>query len=143
MKNVEQIVRVFRSKGFKITPQRLAIFEILQGNTSHPSAERIYSQLRESHPSISFTTVYNTLETLRDIGEIQELTIDSRRKHYDPDISRHHHVLCTKCGHIEDVFVDYSSYLRLPEEVRARFKVQNHQVQFYGICSNCQSQTSH
>lgn len=137
MKTVQQVVDVLRNRGFKITPQRLAILEILQGNTSHPSAEDIYEQLVERYPSISLTTVYNTLETLRDIGEIQELTIDKARRHYDPNIETHHHVICTGCGLIGDIFTDFSQALRVPREVAEQFFIENHTVQFYGICTGC------
>jgi Fur family peroxide stress response transcriptional regulator len=137
MKNIQQVVEVLRKQGFKITPQRIAILEILEGNTSHPSAEDIYGKLVEKYPSISLTTVYNTLETLRDIGEIQELTIDKSRRHYDPNIDRHHHVICINCGYIGDIFADFSQALQVPKDVSDQFAIVNHTVQFYGLCTSC------
>ena len=77
MHEIEKIVSRFRESGLKITPQRVSIFKLLQGNRDHPSAEDIYRQVLKVHPSISFTTVYKTLQTLLDMGEIQELTIDT------------------------------------------------------------------
>jgi len=138
MKNVDQVIRAFRDRGYKVTPQRIAILEVLEGNKTHPSADDIYVSLRRKHPTMSFTTVYNTLETLKELGEIQELTIDQRRLHYDPDITLHHHIMCTQCGHIDDIFADYTQAIQVPEEILRRFHVNGHSVQFYGLCSYCQ-----
>ena len=66
MKDIQKVVKRFRETGLKITPQRLSIFELLRNNHSHPSAEDIYREVLKIHPSISFTTVYKTLQTLRD-----------------------------------------------------------------------------
>ncbi len=138
MRSAEEMVQIFRKMGYKITPQRMAIFQILEGNTSHPSADDIFKELVQRHPSMSFTTVYNTLETMKQIGAIQELTIDSARRHYDPNTETHHHIICVSCGQIEDIFTDYSSHLVVPEHIKRNFEIQNHQVQFYGLCSDCQ-----
>ncbi len=136
MKSVQEVLETLRAKGMKITPQRIAILEILEDNTSHPSAEQIYQELNQRYPSISFTTVYNTLETLCKIGQVQMLNIDHERRHYDPDTSTHHHAMCRHCGHIMDVFEDYSD-LRAPRQLKDSFTIQAHQVQFYGVCHRC------
>ena len=90
--------------GLKLTPQRLAILDFLDGNSSHPSAEEVFSAVKEKYPTMSFATVYNTLDILKQRGDLLELTIDPYRKHYDPDTRSHHHILCSKCGKIGDVF---------------------------------------
>jgi len=144
MKSVQQIVAVLKEKGYKITPQRLAIFEALEGNTSHPSAEQLFIALRKKHPTISFTTVYNTLQTLKDLGEIRELAIDPERRRYDPDLSSHHHAICSECGAIFDVYANFSHGLTLPEELKNSFIVKDFEINFYGRCTNCSSsETSH
>ncbi len=88
---------------FKRTPQRLAILDYLEGNTSHPSAEDIYRAVSKRYQSLSVATVYNTVNTLAKTGALRELTIDPERKRYDPDTSGHHHLICALCGMIVDV----------------------------------------
>jgi Fur family peroxide stress response transcriptional regulator len=139
---MERIVRKYRGKGFKLTPQRIAILKFLEGNTNHPTAEDIYTEIKKKYPTVSFATVYNTVQALRDRGELLEITIDPERKHFDPNPSAHHHIMCTGCGKIGDVFFDYSMSLGLPEEVTREFAVTGNHIDFYGICSNCRAKTS-
>ncbi len=133
----EQIIRRYRGKGFKLTPQRIAILEFLEGNTDHPSADDIFQAIKIKHPTVSFATVYNTVQTLRDRGFIMEITIDPERKHYDPNANRHHHVICTKCSKIGDIFEDYTDSLNLPEEDKMEFTITGNHVNFYGLCRDC------
>ena len=80
MREIDKVVKRFRETGLKITPQRLSIFKLLQNNCAHPSAEDIYRDVLKIHPSISFTTVYKTLQTLRDLGDrVGELPDDQAR----------------------------------------------------------------
>lgn len=139
---MERIVRKYRGKGFKLTPQRIAILKFLEGNTSHPTAEDIYTEIKKKYPTVSFATVYNTVQALRDRGELLEITIDPERKHFDPNPSAHHHIMCTGCGKIGDVFSDYSTALALPEEVTREFTVTGNHVDFYGVCAACAAKTS-
>lgn len=139
---MERIVRKYRGKGFKLTPQRIAILKFLEGNTNHPTAEDIYTEIKKKYPTVSFATVYNTVQALRDRGELLEITIDPERKHFDPNPSAHHHIMCTGCGKIGDVFFDYSMSLGLPEEVTREFTVTGNHVDFYGICTSCREKTN-
>jgi Fur family peroxide stress response transcriptional regulator len=125
----------YREIGLKLTPQRLAILEYLDGNTSHPSAEDIYSSVKEKFPTMSFATVYNTLETLRKRGQILELTIDPDRKRYDPNIHPHNHLICLRCKTIVDVDLDFE--ILIPDEARKSFDVLGNHIEFYGICEKC------
>jgi Fur family peroxide stress response transcriptional regulator len=120
---------------FKRTPQRLAILEYLEGNTSHPSAEDIYRVVSKKHQSMSFATVYNTLNTLTQAGSLRELTIDPERKRYDPDTSRHHHCICVLCGAIVDIPGEIG--VELPKEMAEQFTVLGNHVEFYGYCPAC------
>ncbi|UCF30467.1 MAG: transcriptional repressor [bacterium] len=137
MNDIDTVVERFREAGMKITPQRLSIFALLMDNKDHPSAENIYHQVLEIHPSISFTTVYKTLQTLRDLGEINELSVDPERAHYDPDVSEHYHAFCRSCRGIRDIFPGESSSFssELPE--LEGFRVQSVQVAFTGQCEEC------
>lgn len=136
---MERIIRRFKGKGFKLTPQRLAILKFLDGNTSHPTAEDIYAEIKKRNPTVSFATVYNTLQALRDRGELMEVTIDPERKHFDPNAAPHHHIMCTVCRRVEDVFVDYSEALTLPENISKNFAISGNHVDFYGVCRKCRT----
>lgn len=134
---LKESILKYKEKGFKLTPQRIAIFEYLEGNTDHPSAEDIYKGVKEMHPTISFATVYNTIQALRDKGEVLELTIDPERRHYDPNASPHHHTICAKCNKIGDMFFDLSEKICFGSEDLKGFKVNSSQVNFYGTCGDC------
>ncbi len=136
MDTVDNLVEKFKSKRLKITPQRLGIFRILEGNPTHPSAEDIFKEIRESYPTISFTTVYKTLEIMEKMGEILKVTIDEQRKHYDPDTNVHHHIICSKCNKISDIKKEYVKP-RLPREVLDEFTPSSYQISFYGTCKKC------
>ncbi|NOZ24918.1 MAG: transcriptional repressor [Nitrospirae bacterium] len=124
-----------KETGFKLTPQRLAILAYLDGNTNHPAAEDIYRDVRKSFPTMSFATVYNTLEALKRRGEIIELTIDPERKHYDPNTDPHHHLICLSCKRIVDVHKDFK--INIPRAQRQGFRVTGNHIEFYGVCPDC------
>lgn len=134
---MENIIKKYRELGFKLTPQRLAILKYLDGNTSHPTAEDIFASTKKTYPTISFATVYNTVQTLKTMGKIVEVTIDPTKKHFDPNTDPHHHIICDKCKNVADVFADYSATLKLPNEVSSGFTVTGNHVDFYGICAKC------
>ena len=138
MRDIETVIKRFRETGLKITPQRLSIFRLLQGNHNHPSAEDIYHEILKVHPSISFTTVYKTLQTLRDLGEIQELTINPERAHYDPHTQEHAHTFCRSCRTIGDLNSEMNEPLLMDLPVgRDGFEVHNIQVHAVGLCEGC------
>jgi Fur family transcriptional regulator, peroxide stress response regulator len=130
-----QVRKKSKEVRFKRTPQRLAILEFLKGNTSHPSAEDIYRAVGKKYESMSFATVYNTLHALTQAGALRELTIDPDRKRYDPDTSRHHHLICLACGKIFDVPDEIR--VDLPRAMQEDFTIIGNHVEFYGHCSAC------
>jgi len=129
-------IEYYRKLGLKMTPQRLAILDYLEGNTAHPSAEDIFRHVGQKFPSMSFATVYNTLEALKERGLIIELSIDPEKKRFDPNVEPHHHMICERCHRIFDVFEDFP--IKLPEKYAKDFKVKRHEVVFYGLCRECQ-----
>ena len=139
MQTVEKLTDTLKNNRLKITPQRLMIFKVLENNTSHPSAEEIYKKVKKVYPSVSFTTIYKTLETLRDLGEIKELTIDKDRKHYDPDMGVHHHFICSECKEIYDIHEDFTANIKLDASLRKDFSVSGFQISFFGVCNKCSS----
>ena len=130
----------YRQLNIKLTPQRIAILNYLKGNKSHPSAEDIYNAVKKQFSTMSFATVYNTLEALRNKGNIQELKIDSNKKRYDPDCSRHHHLICTKCKTIIDIIKDFK--LDLSNDLINGYELLGNSIEFFGICRNCKGKES-
>jgi Fur family peroxide stress response transcriptional regulator len=119
----------------KMTPQRMAIMNYLDGNTDHPSAAEVYRAVSRKFPTMSFATVYNTLRTLRDRGLLVELSLDPGRKRFDANPAPHHHLICVNCRRILDVVRTFD--LSLPEDDRHRFQLIGNHVDFYGICPRC------
>jgi Fur family peroxide stress response transcriptional regulator len=125
----------YRNLHIKLTPQRLAILGFLDGNKTHPSAEDIYRSVIKKFPTMSFATVYNTLEALKNKGTVQELKIDTDKRRYDPDISSHHHIICTECKNILDIHKDFR--IDLSEELTQGFELLGNSIEFYGLCQKC------
>ena len=130
----------YRQLNIKLTPQRIAILDYLKGNKSHPSAEDIYTAVKKQFSTMSFATVYNTLEALRNKGNIQELKIDSNKKRYDPDCSHHHHLICNKCKSIVDIFKDFK--LNVSDDLTEGYEVLGNSIEFFGICRECKANES-
>ena len=91
------IAQILRSEGFKVTPQRIAIYDALRGHHNHPTAEMIYHSLRPTHPSMSLATVYKTMEIFEKIGLVKVLEVGDERAHYDWDTTAHAHIRCVRC----------------------------------------------
>ena len=135
MNSVEDYIAAFKENSIKITPQRTAVFNVLVGNTSHPSAEDIYKEVQVIHPNTSFATVYNTLDKLCALNLLLKLHIEGEKHHYDPNTDEHHHFLCSKCKKISDIFDKYSV---IPsKETNNNFMINSYQINFYGVCRNC------
>jgi len=120
---------------FKLTPQRMAILKYLEGNEEHPSAESIYQEVKKKFPTMSYATVYNTLEMLKKRGRVLELTIDPDRKRYDPNTEEHHHLICRGCSKIVDIHLKFSFDLTGIET--EGFSLTGNHIEFYGICPDC------
>ncbi len=132
---MEEEVKTLRSIGLKVTPQRLAILQIIKGDRTHPSAEKIYSSISKKYPGMSFATVYNTLSKLVEAGEIQELDIDPNKKRFDPYTPLHYHFYCGSCGKVYDVDYDVSLIPNIKKI--AGHQIEVIQLNFKGICKNC------
>lgn len=127
----------YKNIGIKLTPQRLAILGYLDGNKDHPSAEKIHREVSRKFPTMSFATVYNTLDTLRQRGSLMELTIDPDKKRFDPNTEPHHHLICIKCKKIADIHRSFQLYV--PEEESSGFEISGNHIEFYGLCPACKS----
>lgn len=141
MKDITQIIARFREAGLKVTPQRTSICRLLEENRSHPSAEDVYRQALSIHPSISFTTVYKTLQTLRDLGEIRQLCIDPERVRFDTVSQEHAHFFCKSCRSITDLGIEDEGQSILEGFLPDDWEREVHQVQInmIGLCGGCRN----
>ena len=131
---LEKYAELLKQRNIKVTHQRLAILKYLEEHLTHPTAEEIYSELKAQNPSLSKTAVYNALETLKEHGIIQSLTICGSEYRYDYKHDMHHHFLCKQCDKIVDIDIEcpnikkISNYGYHISEVHGYFK---------GICKEC------
>jgi len=132
---LEEFVKVCKEKGLKITPQRLAVYEILLRREDHPTVEEIYEEVKEIYPFVSLATVYRTVETLEGLGFIKRVAYWGSSVRYDANIQEHDHLVCVMCGAILDLKAEAGC--RVPEELNG-FKVLSHSLYIYGVCPSCQ-----
>lgn len=132
---MKEIIERLKNEGVTLTPQRLAIVEFLKKNNAHPTVEDIHNAIRKRYPTMSLATVYSTLELLKELGEIQELSIRKRGKAcFDSKPELHHHLLCRKCEKIIDIEVNCPI---IKSGSIKGCKVEEVQAYLYGLCSEC------
>jgi Fur family transcriptional regulator, stress-responsive regulator len=137
MKNVSELTDLFRDRGLRVTPQRQAIFDLLQSEASHPTVEALYEQARARMPTISLKTVYQTVHDLAALGEVHVLDLGTGSLRVDPNVeAEHHHLVCTACGRVRDLPVEFDG-LRVPARFRREFIVDDVEVIFRGRCESC------
>jgi Fur family peroxide stress response transcriptional regulator len=137
MHSFETTIGRLRSEGFKLTPQRLSVIRYLIGNKTHPTAATIYSDLKKKYPSLSFSTVYNTLNMLEKIGEVQSLHLFDEFLNYDPDTGSHYHFICRRCNSIIDIFPRDNENMSLPQGDISGHRIESAQVVLKGTCGSC------
>jgi Fur family peroxide stress response transcriptional regulator len=132
------ITSLLRDRGFKVTPQRLAIYNMLSSTKSHPNAEMIFNELQAMYPTMSLATVYKTMEILKEIGLVQVLNAGEDSFRYDAVTTNHPHVRCTQCGQVEDVHdINIDAFVKQVSE-GTKYQIMGQQFYFHGICPNCQ-----
>lgn len=129
------VLRHLQEHGIKPSVQRIAIMGYLMKYLTHPTADEIYTALAPAIPTLSRTTVYNTLRLLDMHGAVQTLTIDERRTCYDADTHPHAHFLCKQCGRIYDLPDTPAAF---PADT-AGHRVHEAHYYYKGICQRCLS----
>ncbi|MCD7899084.1 MAG: transcriptional repressor [Bacteroides sp.] len=119
----------------KPTMQRVVIMKYLMEHRTHPTIDEIFSDLVSSVPTLSKTTVYNTLKLLYEKNAVLSLTIDEKNVRYDAYTDAHGHFKCKKCGRIYDIDIDES--MIPPFKNPSKFKLEETQVYFIGECDKC------
>jgi Fe2+ or Zn2+ uptake regulation protein len=136
MRTPDELTTAFRARGLKITPQRQAIFRVLHDATDHPTAESVYTLVSAEMPSISLRTVYQTLNDLTSMGELAALDLGTGSTRFDPADGDHHHVVCTGCGLVRDLFLDDID-IEPPADASAGFTLGRAEITWRGLCAAC------
>lgn len=140
MEPKEKIIEVFRNNGFRATPQRIVIAQAVINNKDHPTAEQVLEIVARNNPSISLSTVYNTLHTMRDVNMLQELAFANNNR-YDSNTGIHVNLVCQNCGEIIDI--ESENVEKEVEAISERrgFSITGHRFDLYGICRKCSINT--
>jgi len=101
--SIDRMLAGVRAAGLKVTPQRLAIVRELAVDESHPTAQELFERLLPSMPTMSFATVYNTLDALSSAGLCAALALSPGSGRFDPNMEPHHHLVCDRCGSVRDL----------------------------------------
>lgn len=121
------------------TNQRKLVFDLMEKNYTHPTADEIYELARKIEPHISRGTVYRNLNFLSEKGEILKISVPDSAEHFDCTVKDHYHFHCDICGKLcdtpESVFVEMEKAVKEMEE--KGFSVQGHNLIFTGICPEC------
>jgi len=128
----DRMLADLKSAGLKLTPQRIAIVREIADDVTHPTAQALFERLRSAFPTMSFATVYNTLDALASCGLTSTLKLGGAVR-FDPNAEPHHHAVCDGCGTVVDIepspggaITDLSGFRVLREERIYR-----------GLCDRC------
>ncbi len=140
-KAIGDLLKKFRVKGLRMTPQRMVIFETLLAATDHPSCEDLLSRLRPEMPSLSLDTVYRTVGTLERAGVLRKVATSEGAQRFDANLAPHHHFVCDACQRIWDFTWESFDKLPTPELLRDGRDIFVRQAELKGICLECLKST--
>lgn len=140
--DIELLKENLKQKGYKLTPQRRAIVDIIiEKEGEHLTAEEIYDEVKKVCPDIGLATVYRTVSLLEEIGVIFKLDLNDGCSRYElvhsEEQHRHHHLVCNECKAVYEVQDDLLDELEARIEGTYGFKILDHSVKFFGICAEC------
>ncbi len=134
-----KIASILRHSGYKITPQRRAVLNIISQSHDHLTPAAIYEKVHQQHPRIGLVTVYRTLDILAELGLICEVHSGGSCRSYlmRRPAEHHHHLICSDCGAVID-FTDCDlSNLEQRLAREAHFEIKGHLLEFTGLCRDC------
>lgn len=131
------IIEALRKKGYRATSQRIAICRFALDNLEHPTAVRIYREVKRLHPTVSLATVYKTLKVLKELRLVQELVFAQSETRFDSNVAPHLNVVCLRCGIISDVDDQIARGVVARAVSRTRFTITGQRFDIYGICEKC------
>ncbi len=134
--SIENITATLKSKGLRVTPQRLAVYANLLSRSDHPTVEQILEDLNQDFPISSQATVYSSLQVLRGVSLVKEVLLDEGISRYDANMEEHHHFRCSHCGAIEDIPSNNFATLDL-SGLRKGLKPKSYEITVHGFCDCC------
>jgi Fur family ferric uptake transcriptional regulator len=131
--------QALKSMGYRLTPQRMMVVEALHSADKHVSAEEIYAQVHVRYPYANISTVYRTLELLKQLGLVTEIALGDGCVRFHPtEKGHHHHLVCHKCGKIIDLPESALAPLEGALSDMYQFKADLKHMAVFGLCANCQ-----
>lgn len=121
----------------KYSRQREAIKHCLMNRCDHPTAEMIYRSIKDDYPNLSLGTVYRNLSLLAEMGEIRKITSTGGPDRFDSYTTPHYHFCCRECGSVIDLDLAFSEGLNALAATKFAGKIEQHTLQFSGICPDC------
>ncbi len=135
----ETLHQRLQEKGMKLTPQRFAIYQMLAGTETHPTADEIYQTIKPIFPMLSLNTVYYTLSSLKEAGLAWEVPVEHGPSRYDANMDHHHHLICLTCGKIDDFYDEALDRLTPSNTNMHGYEIHSHRVEFRGYCASCRT----
>lgn len=124
----------------RMTKQRKTILKVLKNTDSHPTADSIYEEVKKEIPNVSLGTIYRNLNLLAEKGKITVINYANDQSHYDGNTENHYHFRCNNCGDVFDLELDLlDGNVNNKVENNTNFIVDNHRLEFYGLCPSCQN----
>ena len=138
MQHLEDLVLSLREEGFRITPQRVAILDYLLKTDDHPSAEYIHKIIKKKYPMVSLSTIYKTLNLLREKKLVNEIEIGGESR-FDAHTDAHINLVCMKCGKIDDVDEDSLKEIQNRASKKSKYRILKGSFELFGYCNLCKS----
>ena len=136
-----KIVGILRQRGYKLTPQRRAVLNVIAHSHDHLTPAAIYERVQQKQPGIGLVTVYRTLGILTELGLVCEVHAGDSCQSYlmRRPSEHHHHLICSDCGTVSD-FTDCDlSKLERRLSRQTGFDIEGHLLEFLGLCPDCQN----
>jgi len=139
MKGQKRLQEILREKGYRLTPQRMMVLAAIEASHDHISAEEIHAKARLQYPYINISTVYRTLELLKENGLVTETDLGGGRFLYHPaEKAHHHHLVCRKCGKVSDIDITVLDKIRDQLKARYGFDAELDHIAIFGTCKSCE-----
>ncbi len=135
----KKIAANLRQRGYKLTPQRRAVLEVIARSREHLAPVAIHEEARKRHIKVGLVTVYRTLEILAELGLICEVHTGGRQRNYimRRPVEHHHHLICSDCGRVVDFAVCNLDELEHKLSQKTGFKIESHILELHGRCPQC------
>lgn len=134
-----QLIDRLRTAGYKITPPRLAVLQVIEQEGEHLNPAEILTRAQAIYPAIGRATVYRTLEMLTQIGVVRPIYVGEHGPTYIHTEGGHHHMVCSNCGVVIDFEQCIADQMAQDLTDRFGFQIKSHLLEFYGLCAQCRN----